>query len=121
MLQSTRKALFSDASVLCMSLFCLLLSDSQNVWETVQTTMAILQSTVESLTSQIEKERTKTEALELELLQERQRADQLAVEVQMLKLQNISLSGGGGDSVAEPVMVLEEWALDPVMPRTTSS
>lgn len=83
--------------------------------------MAILQSTVESLTSQIEKERTKTEALEQKLLRERQRADQLAGEVQTLKLQNISLSGG--DSVTDPVIVtvLEEWALDPVMPRTTSS
>jgi len=103
-----------------MSLICFFhFLDSQNVWETVQTTVAILQSTVESLTSQIEKERTKTEALELELLRERQRADRLAVEVQTLKLQNISLSGG--DSAADPVMVLEEWALDPVMPRTTSS
>ena len=91
--------------------------DSQNVWDTVQTTMSILKSTVESLTSQIEKERTKTEALELELLRERQRADQLAVEVQTLKLQNISLSGTGSDSVA--VVEQEEWALDPVMPRTT--
>ena len=92
-------------------------SDSQNVWDTVQTTMSILKSTVESLTSQIEKERTKTEALELELLRERQRGDQLATEVQILKLQSMALSGTGSASVL--VAGQEEWALDSVMPRTT--
>ena len=92
-------------------------SDSQNVWDTVQTTMSTLKSTVESLTSQMEKERTKTEALELELRRERQRDDHLAVEVQALKLQNMVLSGAGSASVV--VADQEEWALDPVMPRTT--
>ena len=80
--------------------------------------MSTLKSTVESLTSQIEKERTKTEALELELRRERQRGDQLAIEVQALKLQNMALSGPH-DSASVLVVEQEEWALDPVMPRTT--